>query len=54
MAFSALRTQLDHPNGIFSILMIVRGDVIQKAIVQLVGGTYCMTPVAFSFGWVSH
>ena len=34
--------------------MIVRGDVIQKAVAQLVGGPFCITPVAFSFGWVSY
>ena len=34
--------------------MIVRGDVIQKAVAQLVGGPYGITPVAFSFGWVSY
>ncbi len=54
MVFSSLRTQFDHPSGIFLILMIVRGDVIQKAVAQLVGGPYCITPVALSFGWVSY
>ena len=54
MAFASLKSQVDHPRGIFSLLMIVRGDVIQKAVAQLVGGPFCITPVAFSFGWVSY
>ena len=54
MAFDSLKSQIDHPKGIFSLLMIVRGDVIQKAVAQLVGGPFGITPVAFSFGWVSY
>ena len=54
MAFPGLRTQWEHPSGIFSVLLIVRGDVIQKALAQLAGGPFNITPVAFSFGWVSY
>lgn len=54
MVFPGIRSQWDHPSGIFSVLMIVRGDVIQKAVAQLAGGPFCITPVAFSFGWVSY
>ena len=54
MAFPGLRTQWEHPSGIFSVLLIVRGDVIQKALAQLAGGPFHITPVAFSFGWVSY
>ncbi len=53
MAFSSLRHQWHHPSGVFSVLLIVRGDVIQKAVAQLAGGAFNITPVAFSFGWVS-
>lgn len=54
MEFDRLRSQWDHPSGIFSLLMIVRGDVIQQAVAQLAGSPYFITPVAFSFGWVSY
>ena len=36
------------------MLLIVRGDVIQKALAQLAGGPFNTTLVAFSFGWVSY
>jgi len=35
-----------------SVLLIIGGDVIQKAIAQL-SGDY-LVPVAFSFGWVVY
>ena len=54
MEFDRLKSQWDHPSGIFSLLMIVRGDVIQQAVAQLAGSPYFITPVAFSFGWVSY
>ena len=53
MGFSSLRNQWHHPSGVFSVLLLVRGDVIQKAVAQLAGGPFYITPVAFSFGWVS-
>ena len=53
MGFSSLRNQWHHPSGVFSVLLLVRGDVIQKAVAQLAGGPFYVTPVAFSFGWVS-
>lgn len=49
-----------------SLLMLVGGDIVQKALAQLVGvhlpllpgrstSPSCyMTPVAFSFGWVAY
>ena len=44
--------QWRNPNDILSLLLIVGGDVIQKALAQLSGGR--VVPVAFSFGWVSY
>lgn len=44
--------QWRNPNDVLSILLIVGGDVIQKALAQLSGGRF--VPVAFSFGWVSY
>lgn len=35
-----------------SVLLLVGGDVIQRALAQLSGGP--ITPVAFSFGWVTY
>jgi len=36
-----------------SLLLILGGDVIQRALAQLAGGGL-ITPVAFSFGWVTY
>lgn len=44
--------QWRNPTDVLSILLIVGGDVIQKALAQLSGGR--LVPVAFSFGWVSY
>lgn len=59
----ALRSQWQNPGDIFSLLLLVGGDVVQRAIARLVGvhvtfpvlhlGFY-LTPVAFSFGWVAY
>jgi len=51
---SAIKGQWQEPHDIFSLLLIIGGDIIQKAIAQLAGGPYPVTPVAFSFGWVSY
>lgn len=32
--------------------MIIGGEVIQRALAQVAGGT--LTPVTFSFGWVAY
>ena len=45
-----LRKQWSNPTDIFTILLIIGGDVVQRAIAQLSGGR--LTPVSFSFGWV--
>ncbi|CAM6003689.1 unnamed protein product [Sphagnum balticum] len=49
---SLLSSQWHNPADILSVLLIIGGDVIQKAIAQL-SGDY-LVPVAFSFGWVAY
>ncbi|KAA8651596.1 hypothetical protein EYZ11_002215 [Aspergillus tanneri] len=44
--------QLNNPTDIFSVLLILGGDVVNRAIAQLAGPR--VTPVAFSFGWVAY
>ncbi|KAI9658289.1 MAG: hypothetical protein M1821_002422 [Bathelium mastoideum] len=39
-------------NYAFTILLLLGGDVVARALAQLSGGR--ITPVAFSFGWVSY
>ncbi|KAL6228810.1 hypothetical protein BDW75DRAFT_250576 [Aspergillus navahoensis] len=46
-----LRSQWIAPSDVFSILLIL-GDVVVRALAQLAGGV--LTPVAFSFGWVTY
>ncbi|KUI62541.1 hypothetical protein VP1G_09659 [Cytospora mali] len=46
------RQQWKHPSDVFSVLLILGGDVVAHALAQLVGSR--LTPVAFSFGWVSY
>lgn len=47
-----LSTQWKDPSDVFSVLLILGGDVIRMALVALSGGV--ITPVAFSFGWVAY
>lgn len=47
-----LANQWQNPTDVLTILMIIGGDIVQKAIAQLCGGYF--VPVAFSFGWVSY
>lgn len=50
---SRLRDQWRNPSDIFTILMILGGDIVQVAIAQLCAGPVpFLTPVSFSFGWV--
>lgn len=42
------RDQFNHPQEVFSVLLILGGDVVARALAQLAGGP--LTPVAFSFG----
>ena len=47
-----LRDQWTQPKDVFTFLLIVGGDIIQRALAQLSGNW--ITPVAFSFGWVAY
>ncbi|KAE9381165.1 hypothetical protein N431DRAFT_476055 [Stipitochalara longipes BDJ] len=58
-----LRNQWTNPGDIFSLLQLIGGDIVQKAMAQLVGKhvkltekghKFGITPVAFSFGWVAY
>lgn len=51
-AASEFVTQFRNPASILDVLLIIGGDIVQKAIAQLSGGF--ITPVSFSFGWVSY
>jgi len=54
-SFDTLKSQWQNPNNALSILTIIGGDVVQRAIAQLAGsGPFFFTPVAFSFGWVAY
>lgn len=53
-AFPGLAQQWSSPGDIFSILLILGGDIVQRALAQLVGSSFRLTPVAFSFGWVAY
>lgn len=44
--------QWKNPGDVFSVLLIVGGDVILLALACLTGRT--LTPIAFSFGWVAY
>lgn len=50
--FEFLKSQWKSPNDVTSLLLVVGGDVVQRALAQL-SGEY-LVPVAFSFGWVSY
>lgn len=50
---STLRAQWSNPSDVSTILMVIGGDVVQKALAQGTGTPY-FTPVCFSFGWVSY
>ncbi len=48
-----LRGQWSNPSDIFTILLLIGGDIVQAAIAQLSAGPVSgLTPVSFSFGWV--
>jgi hypothetical protein len=50
---SNLKTQWRNPADVTSLLMVIGGDVVQKALAAGTG-TWWFTPVCFSFGWVSY
>ncbi|CZR57981.1 uncharacterized protein PAC_07871 [Phialocephala subalpina] len=47
-----LRQQWTEPTDVFSVLLLLGGDIVNKALAQLSGTV--LTPVTFSFGWVSY
>ncbi|KAK9418358.1 hypothetical protein SUNI508_08085 [Seiridium unicorne] len=47
-----LASQWTNPTDVTTVLMIIGGDVVQKALAQTTGCWY--TPVCFSFGWVAY
>lgn len=49
---SEIASQWRNPSDVTTILMVIGGDVIQKALAQTTGCWY--TPVCFSFGWVAY
>ena len=59
---SEMTQQWTNPGDIFSLLLLIGGDIVQKALAQLVGfeirfsknRSVLLTPVAFSFGWVAY
>ena len=51
-ASSRLASQWQNPNDVLTVLLIIGGDIVQKALAQMSGGH--LVPVAFSFGWVSY
>ncbi|KXN92751.1 hypothetical protein AN958_02718, partial [Leucoagaricus sp. SymC.cos] len=48
----AIRDTWQGPTDTMTILLIIGGDVVARALAQLVGPT--IVPVAFSFGWVAY
>jgi large-conductance mechanosensitive channel len=48
----ALLAQLRNPAEVLTVLLLIGGDVVQKAIAQVCGRAF--TPVSFSFGWVGY
>ncbi|KAF9264208.1 hypothetical protein L218DRAFT_863521 [Marasmius fiardii PR-910] len=51
--FLGVKQQWQNPSDVFTVLMIVGGDIVQVALAQL-ASSRIITPVAFSFGWVSY
>ena len=49
---SLLRDQWKNPSDVLSVLLIIGGDIVQKALAETSGGLF--TPVCFSFGWVAY
>ena len=50
-----LKNQWSNPSDIFTILLLIGGDVVRVAVAQLcVGPVPYLTPVTFSFGWVCN
>lgn len=53
--WDSIQKQFSGPSGIVSVLLLLGGDIIQKAVAQMTGPEhYYFTPVAFSLGWASY
>ncbi|OMP86834.1 hypothetical protein BK809_0000509 [Diplodia seriata] len=50
---AAFSMQWQNPGDVFSVLLLLGGDVISRALAQLAGTKSLLAPVAFSFGWVA-
>ncbi|OJJ43514.1 hypothetical protein ASPZODRAFT_161463 [Penicilliopsis zonata CBS 506.65] len=48
---AALRRQWEEPSDVFTVLLIIGGEIIQNALGAVSGDT--LTPVTFSFGWAA-
>ena len=47
-----MASQWANPSDITAVVMIIGGDVVQKALAQTTGCLFA--PVCFSFGWVAY
>lgn len=54
--FAAAKTQWIDPTDVLTVLMIIGGDIVQRALASMAGSRHAIpfAPVAFSFGWVSY
>lgn len=48
----SLRDQWEEPSDIFTVLLIIGGDIVQQALCAVSGQS--LTPVTFSYGWVAY
>src|SRR5271170_4940945 len=46
--------QWHNPKEVIAVLLIIGGEIVQKALAQLSAGRGYIVPVAFSFGWVAY
>lgn len=44
--------QMENPSEVFSVMLIIGGDIVQKAVAQMSG--HRLTFIPFSFGWVAY
>jgi hypothetical protein len=49
--FNQLSAQWSNPSDVLSLLLLIGGDIVQKALANTAGDP--LTPICFSFGWVS-
>lgn len=47
-----IKAQFTNPSDILSVLMVIGGDIVQKALAQVTG--HGSSSVCFSFGWVAY